>query len=234
MQKHFEEHPVLGTIALHKRRSQRHIRISVEQDGHLRVSLPYWVPYKAGIAFALTKHEWIVKQRQTHKKTSVLEDDISIGKHHLLVFSGIEEGEIRSRVTSSHIHVRIPDRYDFKDQKVQLIVRRACERALLQEAEELLPDRVTLLAAKHQYTFTSVAYKKLKRRWGSCDSQGNLVFNIFLMQLPWDLIDYVIIHELVHTKHMHHQPIFWNEVESILPSYKSLRKNLKTHVTAIL
>lgn len=66
-----------------------------------------------------------------------------------------------------------------------------------------------------------------RTRWGSCSSKGNLNFNYRLYFLPERLMDYVIVHELVHRIHMNHSKAFWNEVERYYPGYKSCRKELK-------
>ncbi len=76
--------------------------------------------------------------------------------------------------------------------------------------------------------------KKLKSRWGACDNRNNLSFNTYLIQLEWELIDYVICHELAHTLHHHHQASFWELVEQLYPTYKNARKILKTKQTDII
>ncbi|MGZ6005017.1 MAG: M48 family metallopeptidase, partial [Candidatus Saccharimonadales bacterium] len=102
-----------------------------------------------------------------------------------------------------------------------------CERALRQEAETLLPQRLKQLADKHDYSYTGVDIKKLKSRWGSCNQHHHISLNLYLMMLPWALIDYVLLHELNHTKHLNHSPSFWTEIETKMPHAKQLRKQLR-------
>ena len=66
-------------------------------------------------------------------------------------------------------------------------------------------------------------------RWGSCDQQHNIVLNLFLMQLPWELIDYVLVHELAHTQVLRHGPDFWQLMERLLPDCRSLRRRMRDH-----
>ena len=68
-----------------------------------------------------------------------------------------------------------------------------------------------------------------KTRWGSCSSKGNLNFNYQLYYLPDELLDYVVIHELVHRRHMNHSADFWAEVEKYCPDYKIYRKQLNEY-----
>jgi len=93
----------------------------------------------------------------------------------------------------------------------------------------LLPPRLARLASEYGFSYRSVSAKQLKRRWGSCDSQHNIVFNFFLMELPWDLIDYVLLHELTHTEHMHHGPDFWSRLKQISPRALDLRRQINTY-----
>jgi predicted metal-dependent hydrolase len=112
------------------------------------------------------------------------------------------------------------------DQAVQNAARKASIRALRKEAEVLLPQRLQTLAQQTGLGYASVTVKQLKSRWGSCSADKDITLNLFLMQLPWHLIDYVLIHELTHTKVMRHGPPFWAEMESHLAGAKALRKEI--------
>ncbi|MBP3204982.1 MAG: M48 family metallopeptidase, partial [Lachnospiraceae bacterium] len=68
-----------------------------------------------------------------------------------------------------------------------------------------------------------------KTRWGSCSSDGNLNFNCRLLFVPKELVDYVVVHELAHRRHMDHSPAFWQEVETYMPDYRERRKQLKQY-----
>lgn len=112
--------------------------------------------------------------------------------------------------------------------------RKTSEKALTVESKHLLPQRLDTLSRKHTIPYKQCDVKKLKSRWGSCDSHNVITLNIYLMQLDWGLIDYVILHELTHTIHKHHQKDFWTYLEGILPDYKEKRKLLKTKATDII
>jgi hypothetical protein len=97
------------------------------------------------------------------------------------------------------------------------------------EAKAYLPNRVAALAKVHGFHCSGVALKNLRSRWGSCSSRGNINLNLRLMQLPDPLIDYVILHELVHTRIRHHGPEFWDALESIIPDARRLNAKLNSH-----
>jgi predicted metal-dependent hydrolase len=72
-----------------------------------------------------------------------------------------------------------------------------------------------------------LSWSRLKGRWGSCDQDKNIVLNLFLMQLPWQLIDYVLLHELCHTMHLDHGPGFWQTFLMHKPTAKDLRREIR-------
>ena len=76
-----------------------------------------------------------------------------------------------------------------------------------------------------------LSFRKTKRQWGSCSAKNDLSFNTMMMKLPQDVIQYIIVHELAHITHKHHQKTFWECVEAYLPEYKTQVKELKNYTT---
>lgn len=224
--------PGIGTVHLYKRRGSRSIRLSFTSDGDVRVSLPQWVPYQAGIDFAAQRRDWISSHRPAVK--SHLETHDRIGKAHTIIFRPtVTKTAVQARVANNQIVVRVPYKSVYTDKVVQEAAQRGAHKALRLEAERLLPQRLRTLAETHGFTYRSVYVKRLRTRWGSCSSERDIILNFYLMQLPWDLIDYVLLHELTHTVHMHHGTEFWAHMENVLPGAKLRRKQLKTYQTAI-
>lgn len=215
------------SITVFKRKGSRSLRMSIVQGDQVRVTIPSWTPYKAGVAFAKARQEWIREQvvTPTHLKSGQ-----AIGKAHHLLFSPTANGSKPvSRTMTAVIKVQYPPHMHPEDPEVQAVAREACVRALRAQAEKLLPQRLADLAAKHNFSYNSVSVKRLKGRWGSCDQHQNIIFNLYLMQLPWDLIDYVILHELTHTQILRHGPDFWDAMNHVLPAAKSYRKRMQAH-----
>ncbi|WP_331776049.1 M48 family metallopeptidase [Sulfurospirillum sp. 1612] len=96
---------------------------------------------------------------------------------------------------------------------------------------------VTPLVQKHAQIMSlyprRVAFRKAKRRWGSCSSRNDISFNSSLCQLPIRCIEYVIIHELAHISHKHHQQSFWHTVAHFMPDYKQQIQQIRHYFPAI-
>lgn len=88
-------------------------------------------------------------------------------------------------------------------------------------------ERVHSLANQYNFKINKISLRKMTTRWGSCSPQNNISLNIGLIALPERLRDYIILHELVHTKIKNHSSKFWNELERIIPNSKSFSKELK-------
>ena len=98
---------------------------------------------------------------------------------------------------------------------------------LASRARETIPPKAAAFAAQLDVSFGRITIRSQKTRWGSCSVQGNLNFNCLLMLAPDAVLDYVIVHELCHRKHMNHSAHFWAEVARILPDYTEQRNWLK-------
>ena len=196
--------------------------------------MPSWTPYAAAIAFVNQQSDWIRQQLGKHT-TQELHDGQKIGKLHTLQFEVISDTQaITSRVTPTKLLVRRYARESITSQEVQVRARTAAIRALRKEALQLLKPRLAELAQQHGFSFAAVQAKELTRRWGSCDSHHNITLNLYLMQLEWPEIDYVLCHELVHTEHMNHGEEFWVRLVAILPSARQLAKTVRHTQPALI
>lgn len=223
----------IGEVTLQKRKGSRSIRLTVGHDGTLRVSMPVWSPYKVGEAFVISKRQWIAKQR-VHKSPHVFSPNKRIGKAHRLTFIYEQRTTITSRVTKTELLVRLPQGKLTTDTDVQKVVHAGAVRALKQEAKNLLPQRLAALAQKHDFKYRTVSIKWLKSRWGSCSSQQDIALNCYLMQLPWELIDYVLLHELLHTRIMAHGSRFWSELGLYVSDLPAKRKAIKAYQPTLI
>ena len=98
-----------------------------------------------------------------------------------------------------------------------------------EEAREKLGKRLSELAQKHNFQYNRVSIRNQKTRWGSCSSKDNISLNMKLLHLPNHLIDYILLHELVHTRVKNHSEDFWNELETVVPNARIIDKQLREY-----
>lgn len=219
------EVPLIGPVTFQKRRNTRSVRIHV-QGSIVKVTLPWHLSYQAATRFVLGRKEWILSHQQP---TVTLSDKAYIGKTHQLMITHKDISRASSRIDDTQIRISLPLSMSTDSTGAQQVITKACERALRQQCEQLVIPRLQDLAFEHGFELQGASVKRLRSRWGSCDTHKHIVLNSYLAQLPWPLIDYVLIHELAHTKHLNHSPAFWDTVATVLPDYKQRRKQSKQY-----
>ena len=100
----------------------------------------------------------------------------------------------------------------------------------LKNSKNYLLQRIADLANKYGFNYNKVTIKNQKTRWGSCSGYNNISLNVQLISLPSHLIDYVILHELVHTLIKNHSPLFWQSLDKYVGNARSLNKELKKYI----
>jgi predicted metal-dependent hydrolase len=220
----------IGDVVFQKRRGTRSIKIHI-RGSEVRVTMPHWVPYTQAQAFVRSRKKWILENVQP--KSTVAHGSY-IGKQHQLLIKPSSNKTIRTKVTDDEIIVSIPEGMELSDTQLQEKLSKAAEKALKREAEVLIAPRLHDLSIEHDLPFKQVRFKKLQSRWGSCDRYANIIINSYLVQLPWPLIDYVLIHELSHTLNPNHSAKFWAQVAACLPDYKERRRQMKNYQPGIV
>ncbi|RLA71391.1 MAG: M48 family peptidase [Epsilonproteobacteria bacterium] len=98
------------------------------------------------------------------------------------------------------------------------------------EAKRLIPEIVDKYAEEMKLFPSRISFRKARSRWGSCSNTNAISFNYLMMKLPLSVIAYIIIHELAHIQHKHHQKEFWNCVKLYLPDYQEQKNELKRYM----
>ncbi len=99
-------------------------------------------------------------------------------------------------------------------------------KSVSSEEKLKVKNQVEHLANKYGFTFRKITLRNMNTRWGSCTAQNNISLNIGLAVLTEELRDYIILHELVHTKIKNHSKEFWNELSNFIPNPKALNRKL--------
>lgn len=216
--------PSVGTVSITKKRGQRTMRLRVDTKGQVQISMPWMASQHQAVQFILTKLDWIREQQQ--ETSFVPYNGMLLGKTLQLI---IKENSSRVRVehAGKQLIIHFPAQYKPSDKDHRAKIEKAIMTALRTESEKILLPRLKELAEMYNFTFNSSSIKRVIGRWGSCDSRKHIVLSIFLIQLPIEMIDYVLIHELTHTVHMNHSQAFWLRLEKACPEYKELRKKMR-------
>lgn len=96
-------------------------------------------------------------------------------------------------------------------------------------ATKKLTHRLNELSSLYGFTYNRVFIRNQKTRWGSCSAKNNINLNMNLVRLPKDLIDYVILHELVHTREKNHSKVFWAELNKVVSDAGKLKSRLREY-----
>ena len=216
-----------GKITIRRSPNARQVRVRVAPDGTLRASLPMYAPMFLVKRLLKNSREELRRIMSQAKPQYLYEDGMKIGKSHTL---RVIPTSNRFATVGRHgldINIKLPDGMRTTSPALSRKIRDTIIAALRIEAKSYLPKRLSFLAQKYGYKYEKVRFSHASGRWGSCSSNGTVSLNIALMKLPFELIDYVMIHELSHTKQMNHSPKFWSVVEIADPDYKLHRRELK-------
>jgi len=221
-------------VTLFRSNRAKRLNITIKPFTGVRVSVPRYVSFKKAKQATEERIDWIKSHLSKMKKAEELFTVFNLDtkfqtRTHHLVMKVSDTETLKSIVRNNKISVTIPKSNKMADAAVQTEIRKAIERAWRKEAKEYLPARVKMLAEKHKFSFKNVAIKNTKTRWGSCSFSNNINLSLHLMRLPDHLVDYVILHELVHTKVKNHSKDFWQLLDIVSGNARKLDREVKEY-----
>lgn len=161
--------------------------------------------------------------------------DLSFRLETDLISIALERGTRKDfylRTEQGRTVIVCPPDTDFNDPTRKEWLHRVVERALRLQAERVLPERLRALSVLHNLPFNTCKVNVSKGRWGSCSGRRDISLSCYLALLPPHLREYVMLHELCHTREMNHGPRFWALLDNLTDGKaKALRKELKEHQT---
>ncbi|MFW5755020.1 MAG: M48 family metallopeptidase [Tangfeifania sp.] len=207
---HFES---IGAVTFSRNRRSKSMKISIKPDKSILVSYPFFVTEKEVLAFLNKNEEWI---RKHQKKVETQQVKFSEGfflktkMHSVTLRKGPVTGQVDVKDNDVTIFIQ-----DFNSESARLAVEHSLTQIYRYEAHVLLPPRLQELAKKTGFSYNRISIRNNKRNWGSCSSQNNISLNLQMMKLPDELIDYILLHELVHTEIKNHSAKFWNRLDEL-------------------
>lgn len=97
------------------------------------------------------------------------------------------------------------------------------------KARKYLRERLDYLSNKYGFTYNRAFFRNQRTRWGSCSSRDNISLNMKLVRLPQEMQDYIILHELMHTKHKNHSKKFWHAMDELVGDSRQLRRQMRQY-----
>jgi len=208
----------------------KHTYLSFDEAGELIIKSP-GVSQRYIEQLLLKKAKWITRSREKILQKKGKVPDFS--QKSKLYYKGIAYplSVIPYEKKRTELHFEEGVFSLFSNKHDTTLFQKHIDRFYKKEAEAALPQLVEKYAQKMQLFPREIRFRKTKRQWGSCSGKNVLSFNTMLMKLPEDVIEYVVVHELAHIRHKHHQKQFWELVKEQMPEYKKRIKELHSYTT---
>ena len=211
---------------LRSKKRRKTISLHIKEGGEIVIYAPYHTPQREIERFLEERRSWIVeKMSEKEKSIRATEKAFIAGEKFLYLGESypleIEESNNRKVPLKLSFGKFILDK-DHVGGARDLFIK-----WYKKEAEENLTERVDYCSNRLRLFPKGIRITSAKYRWGSCSRENRLSFSWRIIMAPLSVIDYVLIHELVHIKEKNHSKSFWSFVESIIPDYKEHRLWLK-------
>jgi predicted metal-dependent hydrolase len=206
------------------RSKRRSIALIVERDGSLVVRAPMQASDDTISRLVESKADWIKATQEKARKLgpAPVRKKFVDGEEFYFMGQLYRLEIVKGKQTALHLD----DSFKMSPM-TRPKARLAFEAWYKKQAKALIPGRVSQLAKTHGFEYQKIRISSARTRWGSCSTQGTLSFTWRLVMAPEDMIDYVIVHELVHLRFHNHSRDFWRQVELLMPDYKEKRLWLK-------
>lgn len=215
-------------IEIVRRPRARRLSLKVQTSGEMRLTAAVGTPDKYIRGFLLDQLAWIKKTSQKFEKVreahpekqySAGDQFCFLGEHFKLQFTQGERVSLNVDRTKHEMMMTVPDL-----SIAPTIAKTYLRDFYSQVGRKYISGRISAISGQMKLEPSAISFRSQKTRWGSCSSKGRVTFNWRLAIAPPAVIDYVIIHELAHLKHMDHSLKFWNLVEKYSPDHKKLKR----------
>ena len=210
------------------RKRRKTISLQISDKSELVIAAPYFTPIGEINRFVQEKQNWIHKAIQKHKEEAIKNKTKEYITGKMFYYLGesfpletfFEKNERKGLV--------------FWGNRFYLNTADAAAKGMFyfvawykKKAKQHLRKRVDFFSHELKLRAKSVKITSAEKRWGSCSAEDKLSFSFRLIMAPPAIIDYVIVHELMHTKEKNHSAAFWKLIEAAMPEYKTHRRWLK-------
>jgi predicted metal-dependent hydrolase len=203
------------------RSRRRSIALIIQRDGTLEVRAPLRTPITQVQQLVDEKADWIRKRRAKMAAFPIPAQHLFNEGEHFLYLGRQYPLVLVNQAMRPALQL---DGHFYLAQTAQDRARALFTAWYKAMAREVIEERVRYFAARHGFTYNQVKITSARTRWGSCTAKGTLSFTWRLVLAPLEMIDYVVVHELVHTVERSHRKVFWAKVQAIMPDYLQRRQ----------
>ncbi len=221
----------LGEVQV-ERSNRKTVVFQVNTDGTVVIKIPFHLSDGDLEQLIKEKQPWIEKKMEEMRAREGLRISHTYQDGDVFYFLGVPYT----------LKICVEDRYrnevvELEGQQMRLYTpvnepeknRKKLEKWYRTKAEQILPERVAEYQPCFEERVSAIKIKAPNKRWGSCTQDGELSFNYRLVMAPYEIIDYVVVHEMCHLKHMNHSRLFKQSVGMVLPDYKRRKDWLQKH-----
>ncbi|MEN6373412.1 MAG: SprT family zinc-dependent metalloprotease [Smithella sp.] len=215
-------------ILKRSRKRRKTISLQITERSDIIIQAPYFTPVKEINSFIEQKHDWIQKTIQQQKEQKRITGEKLYVSGEFFYFLGTPYP------LEVFFQQKMPAGLVFWNNRFYL----NCEDGLetrknyfiqwyKTKAGEYLAGQVENVGRRLQLLPRSIRITSARTRWGSCSPENNLAFSFRLIMAPQNVVDYVIMHELMHIREKNHSMRFWKLLEAVMPEYKIHRRWLR-------
>lgn len=219
--------PSAEAYTLRRSARARRLSVRVHRDARVEVVAPLRLPAWQIRDFVARHRDWIAARRERALRLRPPPQPFPPATVALPAFGetwrlhlAAGRGRPRVRPTAAGL-LEVPG-----DASDTAALRRALLGWLLRHSRERLGAELAAAAARHGFRYGSLSLRRQRTRWGSCSTRGTISLNVCLAFQPVDVMRYLLVHELAHTRHMNHSRAFWDCVAAACPDWQRLDREL--------
>ncbi len=194
-------------------KNNKNMYLRVKEDGNIYITSPKFISKNEIEKFIKNNYSYIKKKIIFYQNKRINEENKIryLGKYYDIVYTNFND-------------IKFIDDKIFISKKVDVdkFLKKKAKEIFLNEIDRIYP------LIKEEMPYPSLRIRKMTSRWGVCNSKLKVItLNLDLIKFNYEIIDYVIIHELCHFIYQNHSKDFWNLLSKYVPNYKEIRKKLK-------
>lgn len=208
------------------KQKRKTIGIVVDDNLEVIIKVPYGVPKRQIEELVAKYSNWIEDTIAIKKQRLQKNDWLSTGTIGYLgnkVNIEIKHNPIKNNVKCIE-GVFVVETLDIHN---EAHIKTQMDDYLRKQAKILFTTLTNKYCQQLHLTYNKISIRKQKTRWGSCSRNGNLSYNVRLLGAPIEVVEYVILHEVMHLKYFDHSKAFWNHIGEVMPNYKNHQRYLK-------